>query len=426
VFLRKKHLSRRWVLRGAGVTIALPLLDAMIPAATALAATPANIKPRLAYVYFPHGAVQKFWTPEGAGKDFKFSRILKPLEDAQMRDYVTVISGTRNKPAESSDPHGIVEATWLTCQAPTAPRTTPDAGVSIDQLVARQIGKETPLSSIELCGEPGGSVSYKTPNIGLPLEGNPRKVFTTMFGPGDNNAQRKGLLQATDSLLDYVRDASQGLNAELGAADRARVNDYLDSVREVEGRVQKLEAKADSLGQLPDAPLGAPDDFTDLLDVQFEMLALSFQTNQTRIATMRMIKEASMRTFPNVNVDEAFHPLSHHGEDPDKWERLVRIQAYETERFARFAKRLASIKEGDGNLLDSAIILYGSNMANSDLHNQNPLPQLIMGKGGGIKGGQHLPQAKDTPHANVLLTMAQKAGVNIETFGDSTGVIADV
>jgi hypothetical protein len=424
MFLTKKSLSRRTVLRGAGVAVSLPLLEAMIPAATALAATPANVKPRLAYVYFPHGAVQKFWTPEGTGKDFKFSRILQPLEG--MRDYVTVISGTRNKPGESSDPHGIVEATWLTCQAPTGVKTGPDAGVSIDQLVSRQIGKETPLSSIELCGEPGGAVSYRTPNVGLPLEGNPRKVFTTMFGPGDNNADRKNLLAATGSLLDYVRDETKSLNAQLGASDRALVNDYLDSVREVEGRVQKLEAKADALGQLPNAPLGAPDDFTDLLDIQFEMIALAFQTNQTRIATMRMIKEASMRTFPNVNVDEAFHPLSHHGEDPDKQDRLARIQSYETERFARFAKRLASIKEGDGNLLDNAIILYGSNMANSDLHNQNPIPQLLLGKGGGIKGGQHLAQAKDTPHSNVLLTMAQRAGVNIEKFGDSTGPIADV
>jgi len=424
MFLRKKHLSRRMVLGGAGVTIALPLLDAMIPAGTALAATPANIKPRLAYVYFPHGAVQKFWTPDGVGRDFKFSPILKPLEG--MRDYVTVVSNTRNKPGESADPHGIVEATWLTCQAPTGPKTGPDAGVSIDQLVARQIGKDAPLPSIELCGEPGGAVSYKTPNVGLPLEGNPRKVFTTMFGPGDTNAERKSLLASTGSLLDYARDASQSLNAELGPADRALVSDYLDSVRDVEGRVQKLTAKADAFGQLPDAPLGAPDDFGELLDIQFEMIALAFQTNQTRIATMRMIKEASMRTFPNVGVDEAFHPLSHHAEDPEKQERLSRIQAYQTERFARFAKRLASIKEGDGNLLDSSIILFGSNMANSNLHNQNPLPQLILGKGGGIKGGQHLAMPKDTPHANLLLTTAQRAGVTLEKFADSTGPVADI
>jgi hypothetical protein len=424
MFLTKKHLSRRTVLRGAGVAFSLPLLEAMIPARTALAATAANVKPRLAYVYFPHGAVQKFWTPEGAGRDFKFSRILKPLEE--MRDYVTVVSNLRNKPGESADPHGIIEATWLTCQAPTAPRTGPDAGVSIDQLAARQIGKDTPLSSIELCGEPGGAVSYKTPNVGLPLEGNPRKAFTTMFGPGDSNIERKAILQDTGSLLDYVRDATLSLNSTLGASDRVLVSDFLDSVREVEGRVQKLSAKADGFGQLPNAPLGAPDDFTELLDIQFEMIALAFQTNQTRIATMRMIKEASMRTFPNVNVDEAFHPLSHHGEDPDKQDRLARIQAYQAERFARFGKRLASIKEGDGNLLDNAIILYGSNMANSDLHNNNPLPQLVLGKGGGIKGGQHLAMPKDTPHANILLTMAQRAGVSIDKFADSTGPIADI
>ena len=424
MFLTKKHLSRRMILRGAGVTIALPLLDAMIPAATAHAQTAAAIKPRIAYVYFPHGAVQKFWTPDGTGKDFKFSRILKPLED--MRDYVTVVSGLRNKPGESSDPHGIIEATWLTCQAPTGVKANADSGVSIDQLALRQIGKDTPLSSIELCGEPGGAVSYKTPGVGLPLEGNPRKVFTTMFGPGDSNAERKNLLESTGSLLDYVREASQTLNSSLGASDRVLVSDYLESVREVEGRVQKLTAKADAFGQLPNAPLGAPDDFTELLDIQFEMIALAFQTNQTRVATMRMIKEASMRTFPNVNVDEAFHPLSHHGDDPEKHERLVRVQAYEVERFARFGKRLASIKEGNSNVLDNSIILYGSNMANSDLHNNNPLPQLVLGRGGGIKGGQHLAMPKDTPHANLLLTTAQRAGVTLDKFGDSTGPIADI
>jgi Protein of unknown function (DUF1552) len=197
-------------------------------------------------------------------------------------------------------------------------------------------------------------------------------------------------------------------------------------VREVEGRVSKLMAKADSLGDLPDAPLGAPDDFGDLLDVQYDMIALAFQTGQTRIFSMRTIKEASMRTFPSVNVDEAFHPLSHHGESPDKHEKLVRVQAYQTEHFTRFIKRLSEMKEGNGNILDNSIILFGSNMANSDLHNNNPLPQLIAGKGGGIKGGQHLAMPKDTPHANLLLTMAQRAGVKIEKFGDSTGSFSEV
>ena len=424
MFLTKKHLSRRTVLKGAGAVIALPLLDAMIPAATAWADTAAAIKPRLGYVYFPHGAVQKFWTPDGTGKNFTFSRILKPLEG--MRDYVTVVTNLRNKPAESTDPHGIIEATWLTCLAPTARGEGPNAGVSIDQVAARQIGQETPLPSIELCGEPGGACNFHSPGQGLPLEGNPRHVFTTMFGPGDSNSERKGLLQSTGSLLDYVQVASKDLSRKLDGSDRALVNNYLESVREVELRVQKLLAKADSLGNLPNAPLGAPDDFGELLDIQFEMIALAFQTGQTRIATMRMVKEASMRTYPVVNVDEAFHPLSHHGEDPDKFERLVRIQAYHADRFNRFAKRLASVKEGNGTLLDNSIILFGSNMANSDLHNNNPLPQLLLGRGGGIKGGQHLAMPKDTPHANLLLTMVQRAGVNLDKFSDSTGPLADV
>jgi hypothetical protein len=424
MFLTKKHLSRRTVLKGAGAAIALPLLDAMIPAGTALADTAAAVRPRLGYVYFPHGAVQKFWTPEGTGKDFTFSRILKPLEG--MREYVSVVTNLRNKPAESTDPHGIVEATWLTALAPTAPHEGPNAGVSIDQVAARQIGGDTPLPSLELCGEPGGACNYHSPGQGLPLEGNPRHVFTTMFGPGDSNAERKGLLRATGSLLDYVQETSKNLNSQLDASDRALVSDYLESVREVEKRVQKLSAKADSLGNLPNAPLGAPDDFGELLDIQFEMIALAFQTGQTRIATMRMVKEASMRTYPMVNVDEAFHPLSHHGEDPEKFERLVRIQAWHTEHINRFAKRLASIKEGSGNVLDNSIILFGSNMANSDLHNQNPIPQLLLGKGGGIKGGQHLAMPKDTPHANILLTMVQRAGVRLDKFSDSTGPLADI
>lgn len=414
MYISKKALSRRAVLKGAGAAISLPLLDAMVPAFGGSIESPT----RLAFVYFPHGAVQKFWTPEGTSNNFTFSPILKPLEG--MRDYITVVSGCRNKPGESSNPHGIIEQTWLSCKNPD---DRAGDGTTIDQVAAKQIGQTTPLSSLELCGEPGGSISYRG-SSGLPLEGNPRKVFYTMFGAGDSNADRIARLKATGSLLDYVLESSKSLNRQLGASDRAIVDDYLTSVREVEDRIQKLLAKADSLGDLPDAPLGTPDDFTELLDIQYEMMALAFQTNQTRIASLRTIKEASMRTFPTVGVDEAFHPLSHHGEDPDKHEKLVRVQAYNTERFAQFIKRLSEIKEGNGNILDSSIILFGSNMANSDLHNNNPLPQLIAGHGGGIKGNQHIAVAPNTPHANVLLTMAQRAGVELEKFGDSTGVVS--
>jgi Protein of unknown function (DUF1552) len=424
MFITKKHLSRRTVLKGAGAAISLPLLDAMIPAHTALAQTAAAIKPRLGFIYIPHGAIEKFWVPQGKGKDFQFSRILKPMEG--VRDYVTVVSGLRNKSGERQNPpHGITEQTWLTCQDPQGSTWGPEAGISIDQMAAKQIGQDTPLSSLELCAEPGGATSYRGPNQSLPLEGNPRKVFYSMFGPGDSNADRVARLKATDSLLDYVLESSKSLNQKLGAADRALVSDYLESVREVEGRVQKLMAKADSLGSLPDAPRGTPDDFTELVDVQFEMMLLAFQTGQTRIASLRMIKEASMRTFPTVNVDEAFHPLSHHGEDPDKQEKLARVQTYQIERFARFAKRMTSVKEGDGNMLDHSIILYGSNLGNSDLHNCSQLPELVLGKGGSFKGGQHIAAPKDTPHANLLLTIAQRAGVKVEKFGDATGTFSE-
>jgi len=425
MFLTKKHLSRRTVLKGAGASIALPLLDAMIPAGTALAKTAAAPQSRLGFVYFPHGAVMQFWTPTKTGRDFEFTPILKPLES--LRDYVTVVSGLRNKGGESSDPHGIVEMTWLSCVGPNGRVATGDRGVTADQLAARHIGQETPMPSIELCGEPGGSVSYRTPLQPLPMEGNPRKIFYQMFGQGDTNEERRGILNATGSLLDYVKDASASLDRRLDPSDRALVGDYLDSVREIERRVQKLKVSQESMGDLPNAPLGAPDDFTELLDVQFEMMALAWQTNQTRVATLRLAREATMRTYNMVNVTEAFHPLSHHGGDPEKFKKLVRIQAYHTARMAKFAQRLKSIKEGEGTLLDSAIVLFGSNMSNSDKHNQDPLPAAILGRGcGRIKGGQHLHYPQDTPYSSLLVTVLQRAGAPVEKIADSNGAFAEV
>jgi len=424
MFLTKKHLSRRTVLKGAGVSIALPLLDAMIPAGTAFAKTPAVIKPRLGFVYFPHGAVQKYWTPEGVGTDFKFSPILKPLE--AVRDYTTVVSGLRNKGGESSDPHGIVEMTWLSCVHPQDHNLKTGAGTTVDQMAAQHIGQDTPLPSLELCGEPGGTTCYRTPDEPLPMEGNPRKVFYSMFGQGDSNEERHAILQSEGSLLDYAQEATASLNRQLDAGDRAIVGEYLYSVREIERRVQKLKVASASFGNLPNAPLGAPDDFTELLDVQFEMMALAWRTNQTRVTTMRMAREATMRVYNMVNVSDAFHPLSHHGEKEENFVKLVRIQAYHTARVTKFAQRLKSMKEGNGTVLDNAVILFGSNMANSDRHNQDPIPQVIIGKGGGIKGGQHLHYPQDTPHSNILVTVAQRAGAPVQKVGDSTGVLAEV
>jgi hypothetical protein len=427
MFLFKKHLSRRQVLKGAGATIALPLLDAMVPAGTALAQTSAAQGPRLGFVYFPHGALEEDWTPKQTGKGFDFQYILKPLEEH--RDYVTVVSGLRNRGGESSSPHGIVEETWLTAVAPRQRNAKTGVGMSVDQIAARHLGQGTPLPSLELCGEPGGMISFRTPTQALPMESNPRKAFYAMFGQGDTKEEREAILNTTGSLLDYVLQSTATLNSKLDASDRAKVNEYLDSVREIEKRVQKLEENAKSLGELPGAPLGPPEDFGELLDIQFEMVALSFQTNRTRVATLKMVEEASMRTYPNLDVHEAFHPTSHWGGFPDRIANLRKIQNYHTAVFAKFIKRLHDMREGNGNILDNSLILFGSNMANSDAHNNDPLPQAIIGRGGGIKGNQHLHYPQSTPHANILVTMLNRAGVpagDYEKFADNTGVFTEV
>jgi hypothetical protein len=258
------------------------------------------------------------------------------------------------------------------------------------------------------------------------MEANPRKVFYGMFGQGDSNEERRAIINSQGSLLDYAREATADLNRQLDGSDRAIVSDYLDSVREIERRVQKLKVAAESFGNLPNAPVGAPEDFTELLDVQFEMMALAWQTNQTRVATFKIANEATMRAYTMLNVTEAFHPLSHHGEKEDAFEKLLRIQAYHTQRMAKFAQRLKGMKEGNGSVLDNAVILFGSNMANSDRHNNDPLPQAIIGKGGGIKGGQHLHYPQDTPHANLLVTVLQKVGVPVKDFPLATGPLTEV
>ncbi len=427
MFLTRKHLSRRTVLKGAGAAIALPLLDAMIPARTALAQTVAASSPRLGFVYFPHGALQEEWTPTRTGRDFEYPFILEPLEP--LREHVTVVSGLRNKGGESASPHGITQETWLNCVSPRLRSAKTGIGVTVDQIAARHLGKDTPLPSLELCAEPGGIISFRTPEQPLPMESNPRKVFYSMFGQGDTTEERRAILNTTSSLLDYVRESTASLTRTLDAGDRARVSDYLDSVREIESRVQKLEENARSMNDLPGAPLGPPEDFSELLDVQFEMIALAWQTNRTKVASMKMVEEASMRTYPNLGVHEAFHPTSHWGGFPDRVANLRLIQNYHTAIFAKFARRLKEMPDGEGSVLDHSIILFGSNMANSDAHNNDPLPQALIGRGGGIKGGQHLHYPQDTPHANILVTMLDRAGLPVEEiaeFADTTGAFSDV
>jgi hypothetical protein len=427
MFLTRKHLSRRTVLKGAGASIALPLLDAMIPAGTALAQTAAAPSARLGFIYFPHGALQNEWEPKQIGRNFDFPFILKPLEP--LREYVTVVSGLRNKAGEGGVPHGFVEETWLNCVHPRQRNAQTGVGVTADQIAARHLQKDTTLPSMELCGEPGGMISFRTPDQPLPQEGNPRKVFVSMFGQGQTTQERQAILGTTKSLLDYVSESTASLNRKLDAADRAKVTNYLDSVREVELRVQKLAESGDTLADLPDAPIGAPDNFGELLDVQFEMFALAWQTNRTNVVTLKMVEEASMRTYPNLGVHEAFHPTSHWGGYPERIANLRLIQNYHTAVFAKFAQRLADTPDGDGSLLDHSLILFGSNMANSDAHNNDPLPQALIGRGGGVRGNQHLRYPQDSPHANILVTMLDRAGVppaEIEKFGDATGPLSEV
>jgi hypothetical protein len=427
MFLSRKHLSRRTLLKGAGASIALPLLDAMIPAGAAMAQTPAVAPLRLGFVYFPHGALQDEWQPKTIGRDFDFPFILKPLEP--LRDYLTVISGLRNKGGEGGTPHGYTEETWLSCVLPRTRNVANGRGATVDQIAARRLGKNTTLPSMELCGEPGGNISYRTPDQPLPMESNPRKVFYSMFGQGDNKRERTAILKTQDSLLDYVKDSTASLNRKLDTADRARVSDYLDSVREIETRVQKLEASMESMVDLPDAPLGAPEDFGEHLDIQFEMFALAWQTNRTNVTSMRMVKEASMRVYKNLGISEAFHPTSHWGGYPERIANLRLIQNFHTAVFAKFAERLRNMPDGDGSVLDHSIILFGSNMANSDAHNADPLPQMLVGRGGHVKGNQHVHYPQDTPHANLLVTILDRAGVPAEdfkNFADSTGPFSEV
>jgi hypothetical protein len=439
MFITRKHLSRRTVLQGLGVSVGLPLLDAMIPAHTALAETAAHPTPRMGFIYFPHGAVMSRWMPAATGTDFEFTQILKPL--APYRSHTTIVTGLRNKGGESSDPHGIMAGTWLSCVLPTD-HNGADRGVSADQLAARVLGQDTPLPSLEIAGEGGvgacstsagcgygSTVSFRTPTQPLPMENNPRKVFYQLFGQGDTTAERAAIVQESGSILDFVKERATRLQQQLGGTDRAMVADYLDSVREVERRVQKMSASSAATAGIavPDAPLGIPEDFGEQLGIQFELMALAYQANVTRVVSFMMAKEISMRTYNQIGVSDAFHPLSHHQNNPDKLDRLAKIQTYHTDQFAKFVKRLSAMPDGDGTMLDHAIILFGSNMSNSDLHNNDPLPSVVVGRGcGRIKGGQHLHYPQDTPHANLLLTMLDRAGVPTKSLGNSTGVFAEV
>jgi hypothetical protein len=428
MYIAKKHISRRTVLKGIGASIALPLLDAMSPAATAWARTPAGATPkRFAFIGFPHGAIMDKWSPKQTGTGYEMSPILQPLEP--FRQHLTIVSGLRNKPGETNEPHAFIEQTWLGCVKPTEYGVAnKDAGVTADQMLVRYVGQDTRLPSLELTtAQVGARLSWRTPTQSLPQEGNPRAVFQKLFGQGDTDKERAQILHETDSILDRVKKQADRLQASLGVRDRVVVSDYLDSVREIERRVQMAE-KADTASlNIPDAPVGTPNDITEHFKLMFDLMALAFQADITRIITMSMDREASMRTYTNLGIAEGFHPLSHHGNNPQKMDKLVQIQKYHTEVFAAFIKRLVATQESDGTVLDHSTILFGSNMSNSDRHNNDPLPSAILGHAHGrIKGGQHLKYPQDSRHADLLLTIFDRNDIPVKSIGDSGSPISEV
>jgi hypothetical protein len=428
MYVFKKHVSRRSVLKGVGATIALPLLDAMNPAATAWAQTAAGSTPkRFAFVGFPHGAIMDRWSPPQTGTNYEMSPILEPL--APFRQHLTIVSGLRNKPGETPEPHGYIESTWLSCVKPWDHGVADgQAGVTADQMAARHIGQDTRLPSLELTtSQVGARVAWRTPTQSLPQEGNPRAVFQKLFGQGDTDTERAAILHETGSILDRVKAQAARLQASLGVRDRVVVSDYLDSVREIERRVQMASQQDTSRLDIPDAPVGTPNDITEHFTLMFDLMALAFQADITRVITFSLDREASMRTYTNLGIAEAFHPLSHHGNNAEKQTKLVQIQRYHTEVFAKFIERLSKAQEADGTVLDHSTILYGSNMSNSDRHNNDPLPAAILGRAHGrIKGGQHLKYPQDSRFADLLVTLFDRNNIPVEKIGDSGGIFSEV
>ncbi len=440
-FVARKHMPRRTFLRGAGTMLTLPLLDAMVPALTAQTKSAANPPTRLGFVYIPHGAVMDQWTPASVGAGFEFSPILAPL--APYRERLLILSNLSHHQADSLGDGGADHArsgpTFLSGVHPK--RTEGEdirAGVTIDQIAAQYMGQSTRYPSLELTTEDMtgvvgacdtgyscsymNTISWRTPTTPLPMEINPRVVFERLFGAGGTPEQRRARVREDRSILDEITREIPGLENELGPRDRIRLSDYLDNIREIERRLQIAdEGKTTSL-TVPPAPIGVPDSYDEHAKLMFDLLALAYQADQTRVFTFMLARELSQRSYPQVGVAEPHHAISHHQDDPAKLAKLVKIQTYHVTLFAHFLDKLRSIPDGDGSLLEHSLILYGSAMSNSNLHNHRPLPLLVAGGA----GGRHVKYADDTPMSNLLVSLLNRAGVPQEEVGDSTGPLAEV
>jgi hypothetical protein len=446
-FISKKHLSRRTMLRGGAVAVGLPLLEAMVPAGTALAQTAANPKTRAGFFYLPHGAIMNntiygkevdAWTSSGKGDSFTLGHILDPLEP--FKNYVTTFENLENVVAQGSV-HTMNPATWLSCVRPDTSAKSASMAITLDQVIAQKLGQTTALPSLEVtsettiqvaaCGGAGcyyaSTLSYAAPNAPLPMEYNPRKVFIQLMGEGDTAAERDALLRKNSSVLDMIAERTNTLRKDLGAGDRAVLSDYLDTVREIERRVEMAGARDLAGVEVPDAPVGELEDFDEQVKLMFDLIALAYQADLTRVASYVMVAEGTNRTYNHVGVPDSFHPVSHHSNDRERIRRLTIIQRYHMQRFADFITKLAATPDGDGSLLDHSLFLYGSNMSNSNQHDNYPLPEVLVGGAGGrVKGGKNLILPERTPLANLHLTILDRLGIPQDSFGNSTGLLSEV
>jgi len=433
MFITKRSLDRRTFLRGLSTAVALPFLDAMQPALTAATVAPK----RLGFVYFPNGAIMDNWIPKAEGTGFDFTPTLAPL--APYKDQLVVIGNLARAGTTIGD-HAVAAAGWLT--GVYAKKTEAEdvlAGPTIDQLIAKQIGQETVFPSIELATEdftgyiggctPGFSCTYMntlswtSPTSPVPMEINPRVAFERMFGRAGTSEQRHARQAEDRSILDSVTDEASRLRTSLGARDRARLNDYLDHLREIEQRIARHQAQTGTVEATINAPQGIPESFEEHAALMFELQTVAYQADITRVVTFMLSREASQRTYPQIEVSEPHHTISHHGNDPQKKAANARINLYHMQQFAKFVEKLRTTPDGDGSLLDHSLILYGAGMGDGNAHATDPLPLVAVGGLVG-RGHRHLLQKPKTPVANFWLGIADKFGVNIDRLGNSDGIIS--
>lgn len=440
MIITKKFMPRRTFLRGLGATLALPLLEAMVPAATPLAKTAANPVRRLGFVFMPMGCDQSRWTPPGESLS-ELSPILRSL--APVREQVTVVTNMELQNAYPGS-HATSNAAFLSAaKAKLTESTDYYLGTTVDQIAAQRIGQQTQLPSLELAMDLlqvvgqcdngyacvyQNNLSWSSPTTPLPAEAHPRIVFESLFGDGGSNAERRATLRKKASLLDSFNEDLARIERNLGPGDRARVSDYLDTVREVERRIQQAEADmADNPLPDLDRPVGVPAAYADHARLMFDLQVLAFQGDVTRVITFQLARETSNRTYPEIGVPDPHHPLSHHGNDPEKVARMAKINEFHVSLFAEFLAKLKATPEGNGTLLDHSLYLYGSGIGNPNVHDHTNLPILVAGgAAGGMKGGRHIRYEKPQPLANLHLTLLDKVGVQLDSFADSNGKVDEL